>query len=158
MRLTASDLRAVEALQKFIGGRGSLVMHRVTVALLLSGAIGLLSTGCAASAGVSATRQPAAAPAQSGLAVRSVSMAACDDCQGGGSAGSHGHAANCQMCQHTGQNCPDGTCNLPFVPVHRTFQNYSVPQDLSYPPDNLPPAQYQYPYYTLRGPTDFFQQ
>lgn len=141
-----------------LGEQGACVMHRVTMALLLSGAIGLMCTGCATSGGMTASQprqqQPAAAMA-AGTPVRSVSMSSCQDCQQGQS---HGHAANCQMCQHTNGNCPDGTCNLPFVPVHRTFQNYSVPQGLSYPPDNVPPATYQYPYYTLRGPTDFFQQ
>jgi hypothetical protein len=33
---------------------------------------------------------------------------------------------------------------------------YCVPGGLSYPPPNSMPAVVQYPYYTLRGPTDFF--
>lgn len=33
---------------------------------------------------------------------------------------------------------------------------YSVPSGLTYPPPNQPPAVVQYPYYTVRGPTDFF--
>ena len=40
---------------------------------------------------------------------------------------------------------------------YHTFE-YRVPEGLSYPPANQPPAVVQYPYYTLRGPTDFFQK
>lgn len=48
--------------------------------------------------------------------------------------------------------------NLPFHPVHRNFHTYDVPRDLRYPQDDCPPAMYQYPYYTTRGPTDFFHE
>ncbi|MEQ9410185.1 MAG: hypothetical protein RIK87_20790 [Fuerstiella sp.] len=48
--------------------------------------------------------------------------------------------------------------NLPFHPVHRNFHTYDVPANLCYPQENQQPAQYQYPYYTLRGPTDFFME
>jgi hypothetical protein len=65
-------------------------------------------------------------------------------------------ASNCPHCP-PGHHA-NGNCNLPFVPVHRNFHTYSVPDGLMYPPENLPPAQYQYPYYTLRGPTDFFMK
>ena len=40
---------------------------------------------------------------------------------------------------------------------HHTFE-YKAPEGLRYPPANQPPAVVQYPYYTLRGPTDFFQK
>ncbi len=40
---------------------------------------------------------------------------------------------------------------------YHTFE-YKAPEGLRYPPANQPPAVVQYPYYTLRGPTDFFQK
>ena len=40
---------------------------------------------------------------------------------------------------------------------YHTFE-YKAPQDLRYPDPNQPPPVTQYPYYTLRGPTDFFQK
>ena len=40
---------------------------------------------------------------------------------------------------------------------YHTFE-YNAPKNLKYPPANQPPAVVQYPYYTLRGPTDFFQK
>ena len=63
-----------------------------------------------------------------------------------------------------GQGCPPGQCkdgmcmNLPCHPVHRNFHTYQAPQNLMYPPENQGAAVYQYPYYTLRGPTDFFMK
>jgi hypothetical protein len=48
--------------------------------------------------------------------------------------------------------------NLPFHPVHRNFHTYDVPQGLTYPQQDTPAAVYQYPYYTTRGPTDFFMK
>ena len=45
-------------------------------------------------------------------------------------------------------------------PWHRTTHSYSDryndPHEFVYPPAHQPPAVVQYPYYTLRGPTDFF--
>ena len=63
-----------------------------------------------------------------------------------------------------GAGCRNGMCggnpyshfNLPFHPVHRNYVNYQVPRNLQYPNPNQPNALVQYPYYTLRGPTDFF--
>ncbi len=57
-------------------------------------------------------------------------------------------------------NCgPGGSCmNLPFHPVHRNYMNYQVPTNLSYPEPNTPAAVVQYPYYTLKGPSDFFMK
>lgn len=46
--------------------------------------------------------------------------------------------------------------NLPFHPVHRNYVDYRAPRNLSYPENNTPAATVQYPYYTVRGPTDFF--
>ncbi len=38
---------------------------------------------------------------------------------------------------------------------YHTFE-YKAPKDLRYPDPNQSPPVVQYPYYTLRGPTDFF--
>lgn len=67
-------------------------------------------------------------------------------CPNGHCHGQHGHCG------------PGAHCNIPFHPVHRNFYMYSAPSNLMYPPDNAAPAMYQYPYYTLRGPTDFFMK
>jgi hypothetical protein len=123
-------------------------MHRINVALLLSGAIGLLATGCSSTSPTIRGQGPgewSAGP---------VMADGCPMCQSG--TGPHGqmvHAPNCH-------SCPQGQpgCNLPFHPVHRNFHTYSVPDGLMYPPENQAPAMYQYPYYTLRGPTDFFMK
>ncbi|MCA9034871.1 MAG: hypothetical protein KDA91_07075 [Planctomycetaceae bacterium] len=115
-------------------------MFSRATALLLSGAIGLLATGCASTTPTFRGQSPDAFYGGHGQ---------CDQCQTG-------------MCQTgacpTGGSCQSGNCNLPFHPVHRNFHTYSVPGQLMYPPENAQPAVYQYPYYTLRGPTDFFMK
>ena len=108
-------------------------MQRSIVAVLCSSALCLILSGCASST-----------PAIRG--------------QGPGEWVSGPSAAPCPNCQSAHPGHAQGHCNLPFVPVHRNFHTYSVPDGLMYPPENLPPAMYQYPYYTLRGPTDFFQK
>jgi len=59
-------------------------------------------------------------------------------------------------CQGGAASHPYGRLNLPFHPVHRNYVDYQAPQNLQYPAPNQPNALVQYPYYTLRGPTDFF--
>ncbi len=57
--------------------------------------------------------------------------------------------------------CPSGNCQpmtKVWSPSHHHTWDYQPPQNLSYPPQNQPPAVIQYPYYTLRGPTDFFMK
>lgn len=117
--------------------------------ILLSGAIGLSLTGCSATS----PTMRAQSPCEGGM---------CDPGNGGGmpygmSAGCP-TGAYCDSCQNCGPRRAGGI-NLPFHPVHRNFHTYKVPQNLKYPQcDNLQPAAYQYPYYTTRGPTDFFMQ
>lgn len=116
---------------------GSLMMIGRISFVLLSGAIGLCLTGCAASTPTMRAQSP------------SFDGAYCESgyCQ-------PGVAGQCQTCpQHCDANC----LNVPFHPVHRNFHTYDVPKNLSYP-DQLAPAVYQYPYYTTRGPTDFFMK
>lgn len=63
--------------------------------------------------------------------------------------------ADCRGCQGVG--C-DQCLNVPFHPVHRNFHTYDAPSGLSYPSEQAPTAAVQYPYYTFRGPTDFFMK
>lgn len=58
-------------------------------------------------------------------------------------------------CQHCGCNngCGPGGC-----PQHYQTYRYNWPQNMVAPPSEVPAAMVQYPYYTLRGPTDFFMK
>lgn len=146
-------------------------MHTRAFVLLLSGAIGLSVTGCSTSAPVMRGQSPQAAFAgwEGGHGQAPGAHAGCPMCENGGAgipagaipAGGHGYGMH-------GAACPPGAQghglhggagpNLPFQPVHRNFHTYSTPKGLMYPPEEAPPAVYQYPYYTLRGPTDFFME
>jgi len=70
------------------------------------------------------------------------------------------YGRNCQPggCQHCG--CNSGNCGPggPGCPqVYQTYQ-YNWPRNVVAPPAEVPNAMVQYPYYTLRGPTDFFMK
>lgn len=69
----------------------------------------------------------------------------CPACDGGMSCPPGG-------CQHCGCGC-DHPC-----PKHYHTYAYKWPKNLVYPPPVLPAGMVQYPYYTLRGPTDFFMK
>ena len=43
-------------------------------------------------------------------------------------------------------------------PTHYHWFSYEQPRNLVYPPANQPAAVIQYPYYTVKGPDDFFLQ
>ncbi|GIX04007.1 MAG: hypothetical protein KatS3mg113_1013 [Planctomycetaceae bacterium] len=66
-------------------------------------------------------------------------------------------AFGCLYCQH-GLACPPGGC--PHCgygcPQHHMTYQYKWPKNLVYPPNVMPAGMVQWPYYTLRGPTDFF--
>lgn len=139
------------------GNRGSEAMYRYTMAVLLSGAIGIIVSGCSSTTPVMRGQSP-----QASWSAGPVMGDGCPMCQSSiGPGGQVMHAQNCDSCPPS-QRCHNGhcngNCNLPFHPVHRNFHTYSVPGGLSYPPENAAPAVYQYPYYTLRGPTDFFMK
>ena len=51
--------------------------------------------------------------------------------------------------------CPTRPADI-WRPTHHHTSSYNAPKDLKYPQANQPPAVYQYPYYTVKGPTDFF--
>lgn len=52
-------------------------------------------------------------------------------------------------------NCPPQHTDV-WRPTHHHTWSYKAPKNLRYPPQNQQPAVYQYPYYTVKGPTDFF--
>jgi hypothetical protein len=43
-----------------------------------------------------------------------------------------------------------------WYPTHHHWYTYHEPRNLLYPPDNAPAAVVVYPYYTVKGPDDFF--
>ena len=65
-----------------------------------------------------------------------------------------------------GQQCPNGGCHRcgrgcgyrDGKPQHFQTYQYDWPQNMVYPQQGLPAGMIQYPYYTLRGPTDFFMK
>jgi hypothetical protein len=76
-------------------------------------------------------------------------------------AGHGGHAHGCPHCNY-GNSCPsDGCPHCGFgnkKPKHYTTYQYKWPENMVYPPAVQPAGMIQYPYYTLRGPTDFFMK
>lgn len=69
----------------------------------------------------------------------------CPACNGGMSCPPDG-------CQYCGYGCQKG------CPKHYHTYQYNWPRNLVYPSNVLPAGMVQYPYYTLRGPTDFFMK
>ncbi|MCH7687628.1 MAG: hypothetical protein IH899_13260 [Planctomycetes bacterium] len=66
---------------------------------------------------------------------------------------------NCQSCGGYGCNsCLFGnSCYNPdWYPTHHHWYRYKPPRNLVYPPANQPGGVVVYPYYTLKGPDDFF--
>lgn len=57
-------------------------------------------------------------------------------------------------------DCPDNNCLAckKCWPHHKHYYSYAEPQNLLYPPANTPAAMVQYPYYTVKGPSDFFMK
>lgn len=69
---------------------------------------------------------------------------------GGGYAGGFGGGYCDQPWMH------DGGYGYGKYPNHRHSYSYKRPKNLVYPPANSPAAVVQYPYYTTKGPSDFF--
>lgn len=75
--------------------------------------------------------------------------------------GGEGHG--CPAC-NGGLDCPDGGC--PHCgcgcdhgcPDHYYTYHHKRPKNLVYPQPVLPAGMVQYPYYTLKGPSDFFMK
>ena len=113
----------------------------------------IFSVGCASSPGVVRGQSPEIAggvrnAAYYGPANGHVTRAGYDAGSGHhGAPDSHGH------CQHS----VSGTGDAHWVPhLHHNFYTVDMPSNLRYPMPNTPMAIVQYPYYTVRGPTDFF--
>ncbi len=71
----------------------------------------------------------------------------CPTCKGHGLQG-----ALCPTCQRD-------NCNLQSqYPRHNLTYSYQRPNDLRYPDPNTPAGMVVYPFYTLKGPRDFFSQ
>ncbi len=68
--------------------------------------------------------------------------------QAGGGMCPHGLHGGCRTCGRA----PD------WYPRHHKTYSYSVPSDLSYPAQNAVGGAVVYPYYTHKGPSDFFRQ
>lgn len=70
-----------------------------------------------------------------------------------------GHGGGCPHCQN-GTACPPDGCQHcgHGCPKHHMTYSYKWPDNQVYPPAVMPPAMVQYPYYTFRGPTDFFMK
>lgn len=72
---------------------------------------------------------------------------------------SHTVASSPTMMYCPPENCPDQSClGKPCWPHHKHYHSYAAPQNLMYPPANSPAALVQYPYYTVKGPSDFFMK
>lgn len=63
-------------------------------------------------------------------------------------------------CQHCGckGGCNDGNSGPGGCPQHYQTYRFDWPQNTVSPPPGLPAGMVQYPYYTFRGPTDFFMK
>ncbi len=68
---------------------------------------------------------------------------------------------NCPGGYCPGAGCPTGHCNSGEIvcqPHHGYTFSYKAPNDLRYPPANVPGGAVVYPYYTHKGPSDFFRK
>lgn len=69
----------------------------------------------------------------------------CPECQ-------YGHRCPNDGCKRCGLGCKGG------IPHHHHTYRHDWPQNMVYPAEGMTGGQVQYPYYTLRGPTDFFMK
>lgn len=77
----------------------------------------------------------------------------------------NGNGNGCPECNY-GQSCPAGGCRRCGhgcgyrcgIPQHYQTYQFDWPQNMVYPQQGVPTGLVQYPYYTLRGPTDFFMK
>lgn len=79
--------------------------------------------------------------------------------------GGGGASTGCPACEY-GRGCPQGGCQHcgcqgcgpGGCPQHYQTYQFNWPQNSVYPANEVPAGMVQYPYYTLRGPTDFFMK
>lgn len=62
------------------------------------------------------------------------------------------------VCQYCGSDHGQGGLGFGWCPKQYHSFDYVIPKNLVYPPANQPAAVVQYPYYTLKGPDDFFMK
>lgn len=112
--------------------------------LLLSGALGFSAAGCVNTSPLTRAQSPQVHSDNWGQTAVVNSY-----CQQG-----HGqNVLGCPACSD-----PSQRINLPFHPVHRNSFTVNAPKNMMYPPSPSQAGVVQYPYYTFRGPTDFFMQ
>lgn len=77
-----------------------------------------------------------------------------------GPAGSGCESRQCQPGHNhpNGAQCPQCAPKNFWVPKHHHTYSYKQPQNLSYPAQNQPAGVVVYPYYTCKGPSDFFMK
>ena len=128
-------------------------------------ALAAFTTGCA-STGETIRGQSPAGVRNAGyggpLGGQITQAGACGSCPSG-ACGPAGNGGDCGPQCGFGQSGPCGAgmgMNLPCNPVHRNYYNVRMPnpQELRYPAPNTPMAVVQYPYYTTKGPSDFFMK
>lgn len=73
-----------------------------------------------------------------------------------GGHGRHHVAHGSPYCRWGGHHGSRAFGRPSWRPLHRHSYTYRPPQNLKYPPANQPAAFVQYPYYTVKGPKDFF--
>lgn len=72
-------------------------------------------------------------------------------------------AGGCPACEY-GRTCPNGGCQhcgcngCQGFPKHYQTYQFKWPENPVYPPNVLPAAMVVYPYYTHKGPSDFFMK
>lgn len=89
---------------------------------------------------------PTCPPSQYGMA------SSCPTCPPG-SGGSYGYNGDCDNgCQADGM-----LCRCPWHPTHHHMFSYEEPKNLTYPTSQMG-SLIRYPYYTFKGPDDFFQK
>ena len=74
--------------------------------------------------------------------------------------GPAGQGSDCESghCHPNGAQCPTCAPKNFWVPKHHHTYDYKQPKNLSYPAQNQPAGVVVYPYYTCKGPSDFFMK
>ncbi len=139
-------------------------MNRMTAWMLFAG-LAITSVGCTAS-GTALTRGQSP---EHGCPT--------GECQHGGGMAMHDagmmpggmmHGGMMHGGMPQGMMCPDGCWHGPYNGMggmgpgqyqgHTIHYTHEMPKNLRYPNPNVPPTVVQYPYYTVKGPSDFFMK
>lgn len=129
--------------------RGFGTMSLKSLLGLAAGALIFASVGCTGTGNTVRGQNPASPQAggvqQAGFLFGSRNNNVCPHCRGGMLNDSGG----CGLCGWLWNG-------RGWHPTHHHTYDYKAPKGLVYPPANQPAAVVQYPYYTLKGPDDFF--